>query len=73
VADDGQRLSKRDHGVPIADQRSAGRDPAMLVRRIAAAYGQRVGDASDPWSALAEIYDPRSLPVEPVRVGQLLA
>lgn len=72
VGDDGARLAKRDRGVPIADQRSAGRDPATLVRRIAAAYGQRVRDASDPWRALAEVYDPGAFPAAPIRVSQLL-
>jgi hypothetical protein len=71
VGDDG-RLAKRARGVPIREQRAAGRDPRDLVRAIARAYGHDVRDAADPLAALASSLELASLGSAPVRVERLL-
>jgi glutamyl-tRNA synthetase len=71
VGIDGERLAKRAAGVPIGEQRRGGRDPRDLVRRIARAYGQPVGDAADPLAALAEVYNPRMFPDVSIPVARL--
>lgn len=72
VGEDG-RLAKRARGVPIREQREAGRDPRDLVRAIARAYGHDVGDAAEPLGALAAALDLARLGSRAVRVEQLLA
>ncbi len=65
----GERLAKRNAGVPIADQRAAGTLPAVLLSAIAAAYGVPLrGTFSSPthvidnvaahlnWRSLAQVH-----------------
>jgi len=73
VGADGERLAKRSRGVPIADQRGAGRDPDDLVRSIAVAYGQDVGPSEKPWPALARRFQWSRVPRDPVSVSRLTA
>jgi len=69
----GERLAKRSRGVPISEQRAAGRDPDDLVRAIAVAYGQDIGDSEAPWPALARRFEWSRVPREPVSVSVLTA
>jgi glutamyl-tRNA synthetase len=71
VVGEGGRLSKRARGVPIAEQRAAGRDPRELVRAIASAYGHDLGDRADPLAALAERLELRQLGTAPIEVRRL--
>jgi len=71
AGDDGARLAKRARGVPIRDQRAAGRDPKHLVRAVARAYGHDIGDADEPIDALAECLDWARLPTSKVPVALL--
>lgn len=48
------RLSKREKGVPIRDQRTMGHDPKALVRAIALAYGHSISGGGDPLDRIAE-------------------
>ncbi len=54
VGEGGERLAKRARGVPIRDQRRAGREGRDLARAVARAVGHELGDAPDPIAALAE-------------------
>jgi glutamyl/glutaminyl-tRNA synthetase len=70
------RLSKRGKGVPIAEQRAAGRSPAELVRAIAQAYGHPLPPCEEPeqaLEALAERLDWGAIGQAPVAVSRLLA
>jgi glutamyl-tRNA synthetase len=72
IADDGNRLAKRNGGMTIREQRAAGRDPRELVRAITRVYGHELGDTNAPLEALADILSWPKLPREPVRVGGLV-
>ena len=61
VSEDGARLAKRDRGVPIRDQRQAGRDPRDLIRCLAWAVGCSLDSLSDPLAQLAHKLDFGSL------------
>lgn len=72
VGDDGGRLAKRAKGVPLREQRAAGREPADLVRAVARALGLDVGGSPDPIDALAERLELARLRDRVVRVAELL-
>lgn len=55
VGDGGERLAKRARGVPLADQRAQGVDPARLVATIARAYGFEVPSAPTARDAIDEL------------------
>jgi glutamyl-tRNA synthetase len=71
LAREGARLAKRDGGMTIAEQRDRGLDPRALVRAIAAAYGHPLDAGGDPLRQLAEKFDPRSFPGQPVTVDRI--
>ncbi|MCU0658709.1 MAG: tRNA glutamyl-Q(34) synthetase GluQRS [Polyangiaceae bacterium] len=74
---DGARLAKRSRGVPVADQRAAGRDPQEVLGALARMLG--IVDAAGPFSLreLLAVYRPEGVRrggVEvPAELGVLLA
>lgn len=68
----GARLAKRARGVPLREQREAGRDPRDLVRAIARAYGHELAGADDPIDALAGSLDWSRLRDRRITVEEIL-
>jgi glutamyl-tRNA synthetase len=59
---DGARLAKRSRGVPVADQREAGRAPEEVIGALAFLLGLRGTAAPCTASSLLEDYAPERLP-----------
>lgn len=70
--EDNTRLSKRARGVPLRDQREAGRDPKKLARAIAQAYGHFIPEEGDPIDRIAEQLNWESFRGRHISVDQIL-
>ena len=73
VGPDGARLAKRARGVPIADQRAAGRRPEEVLGSLAHTIGLADDDAPRSARDLCAAYDPSRLSRAPVPVPPRLA
>lgn len=73
VGPDGARLAKRHQSSTVAELRAGGVNADALVRALAAAYGHAPSVSASPLDALAETWDARRLPTQPVALGSVLS
>jgi glutamyl-tRNA synthetase len=73
LGEGGERLAKRNRGVPLADQRASGVAPGALVRAIAGACGFNLDERAPALTALARSFDYASLRGRRVTVDQIFA
>lgn len=72
VDPNGQRLAKRNRGIPIADQRAAGRSSEEVVGKLAACIGLHKDATPCTAKALLEDYNPINLRRDIVRLPDSL-
>lgn len=72
LGEDGARLAKRERGISIRDQRSAGRESGDLARAIARAYGHAVIGVGDVVEELARELDWAKLTGRRVTVSEIV-
>lgn len=73
VGPDGARLAKRSRGVPVADQRAAGRTPEQVVGALGWLLGLKGDDDPCAARALLGLYSPGRLRRAPVSMSASLA